>query len=169
MRGKLFIGLYLFGLIVGLSSCFKNENFPDEPRIYDPDFVLYPDSAQLVFHFEDGDGDIGLSDSELDPPYDTTSKYYYNLYIEYYEKDDNLGWVPGLNLDGDSVIFKYRLEPIEIKGKSRGIRGTMEVAMETFYNPLSSESDTIMYRIQLIDRALHESNVLQTDPIVHGL
>ena len=66
-------------------------------------------------------------------------------------------------------MFEYRLHRIVVKGKSRGIKGTMDVIMGDFYNPFSDQNDTIMYRIQLIDRALNESNLLWTDEIVHGL
>ena len=159
---------YIFWAILPflfLTSCFKGENYPVEPIISEPLFAASGDSAVLTFSFTDGDGDIGLDDSEVSPPYDTASKYHYNLYVDYYEKDDVNGWQRGKDIAGDSIVFKYRLEPIIIKGKNRGIKGTMDVAMNNYYNPFSDQSDTIRYRIQLIDRALNESNYLETDMI----
>lgn len=150
-----------------MPGCFKSQEYPDYPIISDPFVVIYPDSAVLTFSFTDGDGDIGLYDSEIDPPYDTSSRYHYNLYIDYYEKDDVLGWKPGLDLAGDSVVFKYRLEPIIVKGKKRGIKGTMDVTMKEYFNPLSSQSDTIKFGIVLIDKALNESDQIWTEEIVH--
>jgi hypothetical protein len=68
-------------------------------------------------------------------------------------------------LDGDSIVFEYRLKPIVVKGKARGIKGTMDVTINNFSNPFSSQSDTIRYSIKLIDRALNECNVIETEEI----
>lgn len=149
-----------------LNSCFKEEEYPIEPVISEPAFTDMIDSAVLSFHFTDGNGDIGLGDGELQPPYDSTSYYYYNLYIGYFEKDDVNGWQQGTDLAGDPIFFKYRIERIEIKGKQRGMKGTIEVVMNDFQNPFSNQSDTIKFSIRLIDRELNESNVLETAEIV---
>lgn len=152
-------------MVLLLGSCFKSEEFPVVPMISDPEFAFSNDSARLSFSFTDGDGDIGLSPEEIQAPYNAESYYYYNLYVDYYEKDDAEGWVRGRNLEGDSIVFQYRLKPIIVKGKARGIKGTMDVSMITFYNPFSDQSDTIKYTIKLIDRALNESNVIETEAI----
>jgi len=149
-----------------LSACFKKQNYPIEPIISEPKFVILGDSAILSFQFTDGDGDIGLEDNENSPPYDGSSYYYYNLYLDYYEKDDVNGWQRGIDLAGDSISFSYRIEPINEKGKNRGIKGSMDVTINTFQNPFSSQSDTIKFKVKLIDRALNESNVIETAEIV---
>ena len=110
-------------------------------------------------------GDIGLADSEIDPPYDSASYYHFNLYLEYFERVDG-AWTPGLDFVGDTIVFKYRLEPIIVQGKKKGIKGTMDVVINPFYNAGSPDSDTIMYTVKLIDRALNESNVIETDPVI---
>jgi hypothetical protein len=162
-----FRGIFLTGLFsLLLASCFKSEQYPIEPIISEPLFTNMTDSAILSFHFTDGNGDIGLDDSELDPPFDSESYYYYNLYVGYYEKDDVNGWLPGLDLAGDSIFFKYRIERIEIKGKQRGMKGTIEVVMNDFQNPFSTQNDTIKFTMKLIDRDLNESNLLETGEIV---
>ncbi|MBI3134533.1 MAG: hypothetical protein HYZ14_07620 [Bacteroidetes bacterium] len=153
-------------LLLLLSSCFKKEQYPIEPVISDAQFVNMTDSAVVTFSFTDGDGDIGLNDAEMDPPFDSSSYYYYNLYLDYYEKDDANGWQQGLDLAGDPISFKYRIERIEVKGKQRGMKGTIDVALSDFQNPFSTQSDTIKFSIKLIDRALHESNVIETGEII---
>ena len=160
-----FISSFVLVLLF-LSACFKKQNYPIEPIISEPSFVILGDSAVLSFQFTDGDGDIGLEDNETAPPYDTGSYYYHNLYLDYYEKDDVNGWQRGIDLAGDSISFSYRIEPINIKGKSRGIKGSMDVTINTFQNPFSSQSDTIKFTVKLIDRALNESNVIETLEIV---
>lgn len=162
-----FIRIFLPAIVLfALVSCFKSEEYPIEPVISEPLFTNMTDSAILSFHFTDGNGDIGLDDSELDPPFDSESYYYYNLYVGYYEKDDVNGWQPGLDLAGDSIFFKYRIERIEIKGKQRGMKGTIEVVMNDFQNPFSTQNDTIKFTMKLIDRDLNESNLLETAEIV---
>ena len=162
MRTKLVFIFSFIATISILSSCFKNEEYANEPIISNPELAFSGDSLKLTFDFTDGDGDIGLDPDELDSPYDADSYYYYNLYVDYFEKDDADGWVRGLDFLGDSISFKYRLKPIIVKGKARGIKGTTEVYINEFYNKLSSESDTIKYQITLIDKALNVSNTIET-------
>ncbi|MGV6860718.1 MAG: hypothetical protein ACWA41_03050 [Putridiphycobacter sp.] len=163
---RLFFSMTL--LLVLISSCFKKEEYPLEPIISFDDFIISGDSATLSFNFTDGDGDIGLSAADTLFPYNPESEYYYNVYVINYEKDDVLGWVPGKNLDGDTLIYAYRIKPIEFKGKSKGIKGVIEIDMGTlYYNFFSDQSDTIKYEIQLIDRALNKSNVIETDEIIN--
>jgi len=98
---------YIFSitlLIVVMSSCFKKETYPNEPIISYDAFSISNEKANLVFNFTDGDGDIGLSDSDTIFPYDINSEFHYNLLINYYEKDDILGWVEGKNLDGTTTV-----------------------------------------------------------------
>jgi len=143
-----------------VSGCFKNEEYPNEPIIADPVFAFSGDSALLTFSFTDGDGDIGLAPEDTLAPFNPDSYYHYNLYVGYFEKDDEEGWQPGLDAENDTIYFKYRIKPIIVKGKARGIKGTMDVTMINFYNPLSTDSDTVKYTIKLIDNALNESNVI---------
>ncbi len=167
MRTKIsFIFSFLFVVLL-LSSCFKSEEYPIEPIISDPIFAFSGDSAKLTFSFTDGDGDIGLAPEDTLAPFNPDSYFHYNLHLDYYEKDDVNGWERGRDIDGDSIVFQYRLKPIVVKGKARGIKGTMDVTIINFSNPFSTESDTIKYTIKLIDKALHESNVIETPEIYH--
>lgn len=158
--------LMMLVLIPLMQACFKAVDYPVEPVISAPEFNILGDSAVLSFQFTDGDGDIGLNDDEDEAPYDTSSYYYYNIYMDYFEKDDANGWQRGLDLAGDSISFKYRIERINVKGKQRGMKGRIDVTLYTFQNPFSSQSDTIKFKVKLIDRALHESNVIETTEIV---
>ncbi|MGJ8660985.1 MAG: hypothetical protein ACSHXL_03025 [Bacteroidota bacterium] len=157
----------IFGVLtlLLLASCFKKNKFPSTPKISFGSFEMTGDSAKLVFSFEDGEGDIGLDPSQVSSPYDIGSFYYYNLYLVYYEKKDIGGWQPGTDLNGDSIVFANRLKPI-YTGKEKSISGTVEYTIEPiFYNLVSTDSDTIKYRILLIDRALNKSNWIETNEI----
>lgn len=165
MRTKVTLISSFFLLIMVISSCFKDEAYPIEPIIANPNFVFYADSAKLTFDFTDGDGDLGLRQDEVQAPYNPESYYHYNIYLDYFEKDDAEGWVRGRDLEGDSIVFKYRIKPIIVKGKARGLKGTIDININHFANPFSDQSDTIKYQIKLIDKALNESNILETAEI----
>lgn len=167
MNFKRYIGAFFLSFIILLSNgCFKKQHFPTQPILTYKDFRIAGDSAVLMMNFTDGDGDIGLRDEEVDSPYDFNSEFYYNFTVEYYEKDDQLGWIPGLDLNGDSILFQYRIHPFTDLKKKSGIKGVIETTIEPiYYNPFSTQSDTIRYRVRLIDRALNKSEWVETPEI----
>ena len=167
------ITLVLSFLILIATSCLKPESFPKEPAIEFVGFEALGDSGKLTISFTDGDGDIGLTQSQLSPPFDTSSYFYYNLYIHYYEKM-NGQWVratadPGGNNfpTADSITFAYRLENITPSGQNTALRGDIEVILEPFYfNTNSNHNDSLKYEILLIDRSTSISNLVETPLIV---
>lgn len=167
------ITLVLTFLVLFVTSCLKPESFPAEPAIEFVSFDALGDSGQLTFSFTDGDGDIGLSQSQLSPPFDTSSYFYYNLYIHYFEKMDGQ-WIratsdPGGNNfpTADSITFAYRIENITPLGQNTALRGEIEVVLEPFYfNTNSNHSDSLKYEILLIDRNQNISNIIETPLIV---
>jgi hypothetical protein len=158
--------LFFFILSLLVCGCFKDQDYNEVLEIEFIDFVQNGDSAKLSFSFQDGEGDIGLSDDQIMAPYNPDSKYYYNVYMVYYEKDDVNGWVVGKDVNGDSIVFKNRIRPLYF-GKPKGLKGKIIATIEPiFYNPFSIESDTIKYKILLIDRALHLSNWTESNEII---
>ena len=89
--GKIAVICFVFA--VGLVSCLKPQEFPPEPEISFKEFLIMSDSAKLTITFQDGDGDVGLNDADTLPPYDASSIYHFNLFAQYWEKDDALGWI----------------------------------------------------------------------------
>lgn len=166
MKRRSKIALFLF-LSAGWMSCLKPEVYPVEPVIEFSKFERYGDTAALFINFTDGDGDIGLEDYQDDPPYDTSSIYYYNLFVRYYEKVNGV-FQPGLSVPaGEPIEFNYRIQNITPEGQNKALRGEIRVSLSpSFYNPFSTDSDTIMYKIQLCDRALHMSNVVESGVII---
>ena len=63
----------------------------------------------------------------------------------------------------DTVTFNARFRRLRDSEDPKAISGTMDYKL-TVQNPFSP-NDTIKFEIRIIDRALHESNVIQTDPI----
>ncbi len=71
-------------IAVALDSCFKAPEFPNVPEIEYNNIIFRDvsdpakaDTLILTVNFKDGDGDLGLDDSETLPPYN--DKYYYRF------------------------------------------------------------------------------------------
>lgn len=156
-------GMAIILLMAG--SCIEKEDYPDIPRIGFESFTKidnglgYDDKGILTINFTDGDGDLGLAEYETYPPYDSSSMYYYNFFIRYYEQQEgefvevelpftNNARFPLLNEDGSDKPLKGKL------------------AMELFINNFSSEYDTIRFEAFITDRALNHSDTITTPSII---
>ena len=74
-----------------------------------------------------------------------------------------LSWNPQTQ-SFDTVTFSARFRRLRDSEEPKAISGTMDYKL-TVQNPLSP-NDTIKFEIHILDRALHESNVIQTEPII---
>lgn len=143
-------------------ACYKPEEFPDEPRLSFKKFEKgKDDKAYLTVSFTDGDGNVGLEKEDTTGKFSPDSRYHYNLFLEYYEKQ-NGDWVKR-DLEPP---FYYRIPPLEPEGQSKALEGDIRVELSpTYFDPTSSY-DTIKYKVRLADRDLNESDPVETDPIV---
>jgi hypothetical protein len=78
--------LCLFGgLAVAIGACFESPEYPNTPKIAFEDIYFMeangPDSLVLVITFQDGDGNLGLPDDQLDPRYEVApfNRYTYAI------------------------------------------------------------------------------------------
>jgi hypothetical protein len=152
------------------TACKKPRTFPDEPQITYDSYSRLPgisgkDSLLLVkFAFTDGDGDIGLGQEDTLAPFNSSSRYYYNIMIEYYEKvpggDFHKIPIPNSN---DTINFNQRLPVITPEGKNKAIKGTIEVKIST--SVYQQVPERIKFKIKLLDRKLNESNEIETEEI----
>lgn len=169
MKKQLQIPLVIILLLLSFMACQKQETYPIVPEIKFESFdLLYntttgqTDRGVLKISFKDGDGDIGLTQGETEPPYD------YNLFISYYEMqngDTNLVVFTDPNT-GDTMTLNARIPVLTPEGNNKSIKGTIEDTM--FVNNPNSQFDTIMYRVYLVDRALHKSNEIATPLIIRN-
>lgn len=164
-------------LITGFGSCKKVKKFDDIPRIeytsftsiYNPDLEIY-DRGVLQFYFEDGDGDIGLDNNDILPPFNPDSKYYYNLIITYFEmQNGELKEVPILWFNPetelyDTLTLSARIPNLTPQGVNKAISG--EIQDTLFIYNFNSTYDTIKFEAYIIDRALNESNTISTPLII---
>lgn len=78
-------GLLLFGISIAAGACFDPPEFPVTPHI-DFENIYFQqakaptdrDALVLTISFRDGDGDLGLSSTDIDPPYHDMNFYLAN-------------------------------------------------------------------------------------------
>lgn len=159
--------LLMMVLLLLMVSCGKRDKFPVEPEITFVSLLKIDngtnvdDKATLTFHFQDGDGDIGLGSTDLSAPYDSSSYYYYNCFIDFYRKEN--GEFKKVEFEG--VTFNQRIPRLS-NSVPESIEGEISIDLNINDYNLSRPYDTILFRCHIVDRALHESNEIETTPLV---
>ena len=153
-------------LAVLLVSCLKREEFPPNPLIEYSEFVKYgTDSANFVFTFTDGDGDIGLDEGDTTGSFAPGQPYYYNFVMTYYYKDASGNFVPydanpatpGVM---DTLMYRYRIPDITPEGQNKVLDGEMRIKLLAPYYGLGHQ--VYKYDAYIYDRSLQKSNVIIT-------
>lgn len=150
----------LAAVLLTAAGCLKREEFPVEPSIAYKSFTQFGDSASLVISFTDGDGDIGLDESDNQPPFDVGSDYYYNLFCDYEELRNGV-WTP-VSL---ALPLHYRIPRITPTGQNKTLEGEIAVALAWPIVP-DNVVDTVRFQVRLIDRALRSSQQVATEAII---
>ena len=178
MNKRNLIGLLFLSMV--MASCQKPVEYPIEPKIAYEGFTYlinedstFTGEGIVSFSYTDGDGDLGLDDSDTLPPFGFHDAHYYNMVVDYmkcvngeFVKTPLLSWNPQTQ-SYDTVTFNARFRRLRDTDEPKAISGKMDYQI-TVQNPLSPD-DTIKFEIRILDRALHESNVIQTDAIYTNL
>lgn len=168
-----------------LSACKTKEIYSTVPIIEYKSSVFLPaangiDSLLiLTFSFKDGDGDIGLNQQDTFPPFQpdrnrynkAANPYYYNLHVDYFEKNNTIFTQVIKELEPDSIPpvydtlkYVYRIENITPDGRHKAIRGDIEVKIAP--SPHFDAKDTVLYQFYIFDRSLNQSNVDRSPELV---
>jgi hypothetical protein len=164
---KLIYLLFASVFIYGLSSCRKVEVLPATPHIEFTSFTIFDTldilgntskGGRLKFHFEDGDGDLGLN-----PPSDFQTDST-NLFFTLFRKTSGqMVQAP----DNDPLKPPdFRIPYMDRLGQNKILKGIISV---TFLYLFSNPTDTIKYDFYIQDRALNKSNVVSTSEIILGV
>lgn len=152
-------------MAIFIVSCENVKDFPDEPVINS--LVFDSLSQSMIIKFTDGDGDFGIDNDNppfqefLDPDSTMPNPYYYNLWVDYYEKRDG-EW----ELIHTPSTFNYRVPVLTPEGQNKQLDVKITYDM-SFDLPLpTAESDTIKFNVTLVDRAKNESLPKETGTIV---
>lgn len=151
--------------VVVFAGCKKADEFPIEPVITFKSLTTvknaqgYDDHAVLEISFTDGDGDVGLDESEYNiPPY--TGEYKDNVHILCYQ--DSLGTGAWTRLSQfDDLGYTALLTP---DGNIKSIHG--DIKKDPIFLPHPRQNCHLRYEVYIYDRALHKSNVITTSEII---
>lgn len=122
-------GLFLFGISIGVTACFDPPEFPTTPDIdFESIYFLEAESQGerdelvLTLTFRDGDGDLGLSATDIEPPYHDVNFYLAN--------------------DGDTILLKKRTaygelpQFVDVPTNATGKLVTVRTAEDPLYHDL---------------------------------
>lgn len=158
--------VFLFFFFILFSGCLKKVEYPIVPHIEFKKFDIIPNGsskeAELTFSFTDGDGNIGLSQKDTTGiNCSDTCLFYYNLFCEYYEKQ-NGEWIHyPIDWQGGSTPFYYRVSDISPTGQNPSLAGEMIISLPSYFL-LTTPGDTCRFEVKLVDRDLNESNTITT-------
>jgi hypothetical protein len=165
---KFLASFAVLGLLISIicTSCKREESFSVIPFLTFVEFKKYGnDSAICRVNFTDGDGDVGLDPFDTVTPFNKNSTYFYDYFLVYYY--DTLGvWKP-FNMHPadtaaskfDTLQFKYRIPNLTQNGQAKSLNGEIKVKIPA---PYAFPHQTFKYKIMLVDRALHHSNIVET-------
>jgi len=170
-------------LVFFMGACFPEPDYPDTPAIGFKSIRNSPakllDTVRVSISFQDGNGDLGLASEDTVPPFQALQAnkkpnlFYNNIFVSIYKKVKGV-FVPvifqseGFNLNG-------RFPLLNPKGKVKPLEGELSYeilffyAFPEFYSPRINLKDTLVFDVQITDRALNKSNTIRTEEIVIGL
>jgi hypothetical protein len=177
-------GFRILGIIVfavGLLSCLKEPQWSLTPSISFSQIQKITktsndgfggkakiDSVVMSIHFQDGDGDLGITQADLKAnptKYKDFRNFEVNVLLQKNGKFVPVTFSPSL---GGLMNFKFKADQ-----KPGPIEGTVDYSTQFVYafykgySPLfTPKNDTLKFQIYIRDNALQISNVVETDPIV---
>lgn len=164
---RILFGSFLMTMIV-LTSCLKGPEYPIEPLITNVsidknEVANFEESFVISIDFQDGDGDLGNDTNNSEE-----EEFFDNIFLI-----DNR-----VNINLDSVFIRpSSIEMLTPPSGEQAIDGTIRVTIAEIccLNETGSpaclpsqarlETNEVVYDVYIIDRAGHQSNVVQTPPL----
>lgn len=161
---KLFV---LFFLAVSFTSCYKEPNFDLKPNLefqeiqkevrIDIFTAANKDSVVIGVKFQDGDGDLGLTESEKSAAQANND---YNYLVKTFRKKN------GVFTESNSLISLSGYFPrLKNDDKIGPIEGILYYTVE-FPHPFTPRNDTLKFEVQVKDRSGNLSNKVETSEVV---
>ncbi|WP_109742069.1 hypothetical protein [Arcicella aurantiaca] len=177
MKNKI---LYIPALFLFMFACVSEPDFSNVPSIGFNKIQLLTtetqgllgiskkDSVIMTVDFQDGDGDLGFTTEELAKLKKTTGDslqtFIVNIWVS---KNGKFVKSNPKEKFGGNIPIRFK------QGSKPGpIEGTIDYSATFEYNVfqgiplLTGKKDTVKFEIQIKDRALNASNIVQTTPIV---
>jgi hypothetical protein len=142
---------------VVLYSCVKKTTYPTTPEIEFKDFFPFEgDSAYLQIKFKDGDGDIGVSQS------DSTKTLFYTYYYKDTVTNQYRAYYSALFNDTLRTGYVVKTPTEDYNGKP--ISGDINISLQQYRH--SKKVKRIKYVIYMLDRAGNKSNIITTPELI---
>lgn len=160
-------------MIFLLLSCSHEQSYPPAPYLEFKDYAENIDHTQGYFtvKFTDGDGNVGLNESDNNPPFDTANYYYNNFFINIFVKKngvyDYFTIFNNQTQKYDTIVFKYRIKRIDAVNANGSLKGEIQTKLDVGMMKPFMVNDTIQYRAFLYDRSLNKSNVVFSNDIYY--
>jgi hypothetical protein len=178
---KLKVSLFIL-LAIASTGCVDIPDFSDTPTIYYNGISQETridtingapqgetEVVTITVDFEDGDGDLGATNAEVQDTLVFTKQYWnapgWNLEANYelvtMIKRKNGSWSETI-MSGDSFKFFPRLK---LDGKAGPIKGKLDLNAR-FRKSRSAVPTTVKFKARIIDRAFRFSQQITTDTVV---
>lgn len=162
--------LIFIAVVLAITACRKPQTYSDIPAITFQSFTKQVTTdllgnkilrGRLSFYLIDGNGDIGLHDSDTTSPWSPGTEYFNNLHLTFYNVEN------GVNIEDTARSTAYRTPYIEPKGQNKLRKCTIIIDIDYEYDASNHlPFDSIMYTFYIYDRALNMSNIETTGLIV---
>ena len=162
---RYYLSIVFFVIAATFSCKVESVNYPPEPQIEYLGVIVSVElnaleqmqtGIELSFYLIDGDGDVGLTQSDTFPPYDV------NFFPTLFGIKDG-----DMKVDTNLIANKYRIPDVGELGQDNTLKATIIVDLVYPYNSLIvSPYDSVVYSFYMIDRALNKSNIAWTDTII---
>ena len=170
---NLFLKFSWLPVLLLLSACWKEPSFPKEPNITFSSISQRSTKdalgnavleIQIALNFQDGDGNLGLGIGDTLAPFDDVpgnkfkNNYFVDAFVKFPNQADFSPYTPGIPYTGRFM----RLAP---DNGARPLEGELRYTFNIFPGFDLQNGDEMQFRIQIADRNLNLSNIVETDPI----
>jgi hypothetical protein len=179
MKSKI---LAIFSIVLLMISCTAEPDFSFTPEIsFDAIEILTTDAQDILgnrtkkdsviitVNFQDGDGDLGFTEEDFKALLKKTgdSVRTIDVNIFYARNGRYIKSNPAEKIGGNLKGFRFKQGT-----KSGPIEGKIDYSTVFSYANftqipgLRGKADTVKFSVQIMDRALNKSNIVETTPIV---
>ena len=164
----------------GLGSCLNAPDYPDTPHIDVNGVTGFKktgaaagklgnrDSVEIALNFQDGTGDLGLGEADTAGVYTKrgSNRYYNNYFIKVYYKDKSSGTFVLLPLRPNFTYNSRFVRLTKTDARPGPLKGVLRYSIVfSYFSPETVPGTVLRFEVSIADRALHESNVVTTDPV----
>ena len=157
-------------LILSVNAC-KDEAIESKiPKIEFNSVSVYKDIRSrdsmvvLQISYEDGNGDIGLSEGDTFPPFNYGNTAFYNLFVSYYVKTGNVFQKIVYPSTSDTIHFNQRFPTLNFSSKEKKVSGIMDLRIPASPYP-GINPTAVKFRISMLDKSLNHSNEVESGEI----